>query len=148
VADLNFIPPMRSKVLVFFANAPPPVREMLSRALASEDYDGRWAANEREMLELAQDQHPDLLLLDFNRPLKRTLNTLEQLQAVNTFIPVILITEQRTEFDRAVAGHVTALMRKPFEVSLLLRKMREVLNPLPETAAVDQPATPISRAND
>jgi hypothetical protein len=55
VADLNFIPPMRSKVLVFFANAPPPVREMLSRALASEDYDGRWAANEREMLELAQD---------------------------------------------------------------------------------------------
>jgi DNA-binding response OmpR family regulator len=145
---INFIPPMRNKVLVFFANAPASVRRMLSRAPASEDYDARWVANEREVLELAQDQHPVLLLLGFTRPLKRTLNFLEQLQAVNAFAPVILITEQRTEFDRAVAGHVTALMPKPFEVSLLLQKIREVLNPLPETAAVDQPATPISRAND
>lgn len=145
---LNFIRAMRNKVLVFFANAPPAVREMLNRALASEDYDGRWAANDREALELAQDQHPDLLLLDFNRPLKRAMNTLEQLQAVNGFVPVILITEQRAEFERAVAGRVAALIRKPFEVSLLLRKMREVLHPLSETAAVDQRAPAKSRTND
>jgi DNA-binding response OmpR family regulator len=148
VADLNFFRPMRNKVLVFFANAPPSVREMLNRALASEDYDARWAANGREMLELSQNQHPDLLLLDFNRPLKHTLNVLEQLRAVNIFIPVILLIEQRTEFERAVAGRVAALLRKPFEMSLLLRKMQEVLNPLPEATepdGLDEHTTPISR---
>jgi two-component system response regulator (stage 0 sporulation protein F) len=148
VAHLNFIRPMRNKVLVFFANAPPSVREMLNRSLASGDYDGRWAANDREALELSQNQRLDLLLLDFNRPLKRALNTLGQLQAVNAFVPVILITEQKTEFERAVAGHVAALISKPFEVSLLLRTMREALHPLSETAAVDQHAPAKSRTDD
>lgn len=142
---------MKSRVLVFFANAPPAVREMLNRALASEDYDGRWAANEREALELSQNQWPDLLVLDFNRPLKRAINTLEQLQAVNAFVPIILITEQKTEFERAATGRVAALIRKPFEVSLLLRTMREILNPLPEATeldALDEHAPAISRTHD
>lgn len=142
---------MKNKVLVFFANAPPSVREMLNRALASEDYDGRWAANEREALELAQNQRPDLLLLDFNRPLKRAMDTLEQLQAVNAFVPVILIAEQRTRFESAVAGRVAALTRKPFEVSSLLRTMREILNPLPEATepdALGEHAPAISRTHD
>jgi DNA-binding response OmpR family regulator len=128
---------MRTKVLVFFANAPPSVREMLNRILPSENYEARWAANDREALELSQDQRPDLLLLDFSRPLKRALNTLEQLQAVSGSVPVILITEQRTEFQHVVAGRVAALIRKPFEVSMLLRTMREVLNALPGAAKPD-----------
>ena len=134
---LNLIQAMRTKVLLFFTNAPPSVREMLSRILQSEDYEARWAAEDREALELAETQHFDLLLLDFNRPLKRALNTLKQLQDMNVFVPIILITEQRTEFNRASAGRVAALIGKPFEVSLLLRTMREVLHALPETAEPD-----------
>ncbi|MBE0541865.1 MAG: response regulator [Verrucomicrobia bacterium] len=128
---------MRNKVLVFFANAPPSVREMLNRILESEDYEARWAASEREALDLARQQRPDLLLLDFNRPLRRAWDTLERLQAVNVSVPVILITEQRIEFDRAVAGRVAAFIRKPFEVSTLLRTMRELLDPLSEAAKPD-----------
>ena len=130
---LNFIRPMSNKVLVYFANAPPSVREMLNRALASADYDGLWAANDREALELSQNQRPDLLLLDFNRPLKRAMNVLEHLQAVNACVPIILIAQQRSKFEHAVAGRVAALISKPFEVSLLLRTMRHVLDALPET---------------
>ena len=140
---------MRNNVLIFFANAPPSVQEMLKRAMASGDYDGRWAANDQEALELWQTEWPDLLLLDLTRPLKRALNTLEQLQAVNAFVPVILITEQETVFEQAVAGRVAALIRKPFEVSLLLRTMREVLDARSEEAkpdALEQHA--LSRAND
>jgi DNA-binding response OmpR family regulator len=137
VAHFNFIRPMKDKVIVFFANAPPSVREMLNRILQSENYEALWAANDREALELLQNEHPDLLLLDFNRPLKRALNTLEQLQAVNALVPVILIAEQRAEFAHAEAGRVAALIRKPFAVSLLLQTMRDVLNPLPEAARPD-----------
>ena len=147
MGGLNFIRPMRNKVLMLFANAPPSVREMLNRILQSENYEALWAANDREALELSQDQRPDLLLLDFNRPLKRALNTLERLQAVNAFIPVILIAEQRTRFERAAAGRVAAIISKPFEVSLLLRTMREILNPLPEATepdALDEHAPAIS----
>ena len=138
---------MRNKVLVFFANAPPSVREMLNRILQSENNEALWAASDREALELSQDQRPDLLLLDFNRPLKRAINTLEHLEAVNAFIRVILITEQKTEFARAAAGRVAALISKPFEMSLLLRTMREILNPLPEATepdALDEHAPAIS----
>lgn len=125
---------MRNQVLLFFAHAPPSVGDLLLRALAPAGYAGRWAANEREMLTLAQNQRSGLLLLDFNWPLRRTLNALEQLQAVNAFVPVILITEQRIRFERAVAGRVAALIHKPFAVSLLLRTMGAVLNPLSEAA--------------
>lgn len=128
---------MKNKVLVFFANAPPSPREMLDRILQSENYATLWAATDREALELSRNERPDLLLLDFNRPLKRALNTLEQLQAVNALVPVILIAEQRAEFAPAEAGRVAALIRKPFEVSLLLRTMKEVLHPLPEAAQPD-----------
>ena len=128
---------MKDKVIVFFANAPPSVREMLNRILQSDNYEALWAANDREALELLQNEHPDLLLLDFNRPLKRALNTLEQLQAVNALGPVILIAEQRAEFAHTEAGRVAALIRKPFAVSLLLQTMRAGLNPLPEAAKSD-----------
>lgn len=128
---------MKNKVLVFFANAPPSLREMLNRILQSENYETLWAASDREVLELLQDQWPDLLLLDFNRSLKRAMNTLKQLQAVNAFVPVILVAEQRAEFAHAEAGRVAALIRKPFAVSLLLQIMRDVLNPLPEAAQPD-----------
>jgi hypothetical protein len=43
-------------------------------------------------------------------------------------------------------GRVAALLRKPFEVALLLQTMREVLNPLPDATepdALDEHATPI-----
>ena len=75
---------MNYKVLILFVDAPPSVREMLDRVLASEDYDGRWVASDRELVELLQSQRPDLMLLDFNRPLRRAVSILEQLQAVNT----------------------------------------------------------------
>ena len=140
---LNFIRPMSNKVLVYFANAPPSVREMLNRALASGDYDGLWAVNDREALELSQNQRPDLLVLDFNRPLRRVVNALEQLQAVNACAPIILIAQQRTEFEHAVASRVVTLISKPFEVSLLLRTMRQVLNALPEaTTGCSGPTRP------
>ena len=138
---------MRNKVLALFANAPLSVREMLNRILQSENYEARWAAHEREALNLSQDQRPDLLLLDFNRPLKRAMNSLEQLQAVNAFIPVILIAEQRTRFEHAVVGRVAVIISKPFEVSLLLRTLREILKPLPEAIepdALDEHAPAIS----
>jgi DNA-binding response OmpR family regulator len=132
VGRLNFIRPMSNKVLVYCANAPPSVREMLNRALASGDYDGLWAVNDRKALELSQNQRPDLLLLDFNRPLRRAMGALEQLQSVNACVPIILIAQQRIEFEHPVARRVAALICKPFEVSLLLRTMRQVLNALPE----------------
>lgn len=144
MADLNIIRPMKNKVLVFFANAPASVREMLNRVLQSENYRPLWAATSREALELARNEHPDLLLLDFNRPLnrplKRAFNVWEQLQAVNAFAPIILIAEPRTDLETAEANRVAALIRKPFEVSLLLRTMREVLSPLPEAATRNAPS--------
>jgi len=128
---------MKNKVLMFFASAPPSLREMLSRMLQSENYEARWTDDEQEAISLAQRQRFDLLLLDFNRPLKRALNALEQLRSVNPFAPVILIIERNTECERAVAGRFAALIRKPFAVSLLLEIMREVLTPLPEAAKSD-----------
>jgi DNA-binding response OmpR family regulator len=130
---------MKNKVLVFFVNAPASVREMLSRVLRLENYEPLWATNEQESLEFSRNQQPDLLLLDFNRPLKRVMNRLEQLQAASGFVPVILITENKTGLERTEAGRVAALIRKPFEVSLLLRTMSEVLHP------VLKPAQPEAR---
>lgn len=136
---------MRNKVLVFFANAPPMLREMLNRALVSGDYDGLWAANDREVLELMHKQRPDLLLLDFNRPLGRVMSALEQLLSMNACIPIILIAQKQTEFEHPVARRVAALISKPLEVSLLLRTMRQVLNALPEATTGYSGPTPPGR---
>jgi DNA-binding response OmpR family regulator len=61
------------------------------------------------------------------------MNVLEHLQAANACVPIILIAQQRSKSEHAVAGRVAALISKPFEVSLLLRTMRHVLDALPET---------------
>lgn len=142
---------MRNNVLMVFANAPPGVREILSRALAAEGYTGRWAVNDQEVLALLQHQRPDLVVVDFKPPLKRAMNTLEQLEAINPFVPIILITEQSTASMHTVADHVAGLIRKPFDVSLLLQTMRDVLEALPvvtEPDALHDHATLASRAND
>lgn len=128
---------MKNKVLVFFANAPDSFCEMLRRILPSEDYEPLWATNEREALELSRNQQPDLLLLNFNRPLKRAMPSLKQLQAASGFVPVILITENEAGFDPAEAVRVAALIRKPLEVSLMLRTMSEVFHPLSQPAQPD-----------
>lgn len=118
MCNLGFIWPVKNKVLVFIADVLAWVREMLSRILPSENYEPLWATNERGALGLSRNQQPDLLLLDFNRPLKRVMNSLELMQCASGFVPVILITENNAGFERAEA--VETFRRELDHINLLL----------------------------
>ena len=73
------------------------------------------------------------LLLDLNRPLQEARDIFERLSALNPAMPVVIVTEKKTEFEQTVAERVGALLEKPFRVAALIHAMEVLLRRPPET---------------
>lgn len=84
-----------------------------------------------EGLQLAQDQHPDAILLDVMMPDMDGPSTLQQLQSNTSTaqIPVIFLTAKVQGSDRKRFGElgVAAILAKPFDPMLLCSQIAEAL---------------------
>jgi len=109
----------------------PDVVTMVERILNAERYDVVRAYDGISALDLAESEHPDLILLDIMMPMMSGYEVCEQLKAnpLTQGIPVMCLTSAHTMDARAQskrAGAVTMVM-KPFTPAELVAQIRRHL---------------------
>ena len=121
---------MRKKVLI--VDDDESLVEVLQKRLEVSGYDTVTAYEGIRAVQMAHREKPDLILLDWMIPTGHGGTVLESLGSKNDTrrIPVIIITgvyEKLKESENELPKVVQAVLRKPIDTKVLLKKMREVL---------------------
>ena len=117
------------------------IRETVALALASAGHDVSRADSVAAARHVVRTQPPDLVVCDIYMPGETGLDLLVELQLLPAPPRVILMTARGTVETAALAGRVGAFdyLAKPFDVAVLLDRVRAALAPAP--AAAPPPAT-------
>ena len=104
------------------------LRRSLAFNLQQAGYETLTAANAEDGLALAEQQIPDLILLDINLPGMDGLDALKRLR-LEHHIPVIMLTARRRELDEVLGLELGAddYVTKPFDFNVLLAHVKAVL---------------------
>ncbi|MCM8775780.1 MAG: response regulator [Candidatus Omnitrophica bacterium] len=109
----------------------PDVLEMLGNRLVANHYEVISASTGLEGLEKAQNEKPDLILLDVMMPGMDGLEVLKRLKSSNLTrnIPVLIISAkvQKESIQKAIAAGAVDYFVKPFPVSDLLGKIQKMV---------------------
>ena len=109
------------------------------------------ARNGPEGLDLAQREHPDLILLDVMMPEMDGPQTLQALRqhASTADIPIVFLTAKalQSEIDRLRQFDVCGVLSKPFDPLTLAARLREVMSDvrpaqIPSGASAPNPLSP------
>ena len=104
------------------------VRLELTRALEQEHFEVLWTATTQEAVEAYNRRHIDLLLLDLNQPLKVGWDIFEPLGALIPGLPIIMVTEKKTELEQTVAERVGTRLENPFSLPALIQTIHLLLD--------------------
>ncbi len=121
----------------------PQIRRALSVNLQARGYDVDTAASGEEALQLAADEHPDVVLLDLGLPGIDGTDVVRGLR-VWSEVPIIILSVRDAEADKVAALDAGAddYVTKPFGINELLARLRAALRrhqPVSEAAAVETP---------
>ena len=109
------------------------MRRVLERRILSWGYAVVTAADGLEVLRVAKERRPDLILLDVMMPNLNGLEACRQLKADNETrqIPIILVTAKAGQLsgEQIEAAGVFASVPKPYDVAELLALIQKVLGP-------------------
>lgn len=119
----------KTKILV--VDDEPNIVQTLKDRLEMNEYIVATAGNGAEGLKQAQEQEPDLILLDVIMPIMDGHEMLEKLreQAWGQEISVIMLTarSQAQDIARAKACNIDDYIIKPFDLSELLEKIESII---------------------
>lgn len=119
----------KTKILV--VDDEPNIVQTLKDRLEMNDYTVYTACNGDEGLRRAQEDAPDLILLDVIMPVMDGLEMLEKLRAQDwgKEISVIMLTarSQTQDIERAKACDIDDYIIKPFDLSELLEKIEGII---------------------
>ena len=118
-----------SAVKILVVDDEPPIRRLLRVGFGTEGYTIIEAANARDAVDLARDEHPDLILLDLGLPDMPGHVLLEKWRAEMLDLPIVVLSSRTDE-----AGIVRALelgaddyVTKPFGMKELIARVRVAL---------------------
>jgi len=103
-------------------------RLLYEEELRDEGYRVLTAADGREALEVAQREHPDLVLLDINMPVMDGLDTLGKLLEVDHHIPVIIHTAYPGYQDSFTSWSADAYVVKSSDLTELKQTVLQLLS--------------------
>lgn len=119
---------MKKTVLVLLLDAVPWTRATLERVLEQAGWDVLWTAGLSEAMAAARRHPVDLLLLDFNRPLRGGEDPYERLLSLNPGARVVLLTKHPTAHERSLADAAGALLfEKPVNRDALTHALAALL---------------------
>lgn len=118
------------------------LRQLLARYLSGQGFTVREAANGRDGLSLAAENHCDIVVLDIMLPDINGLEVLRQLRA-QTHLPVVLLTARGDETDRIVGFEVGAddYIPKPCNPRELVARLQAILRRVAWDQATDVDAS-------
>lgn len=116
---------------VLIADDEPDLVTMLMVRLRHEGYEVIIARNGSECVALAQQENPDLIVMDVMMPLKNGYDACEEIgkNPKTSHIPIILVTALSQKENVTIGKHLGAreYVVKPFNVNTLLLKIRDVI---------------------
>lgn len=123
--------PMTSPARILIADDDPALSMLLSAALEDAGYEVLVANNGDQLVRMAQDQIPDLILVDLMMPLMDGFEAIRQLRndTRTSHLPMIILTarsassEVVTGFDSGADDYII----KPYDVDVLLARIRSHL---------------------
>jgi len=117
---------------ILLAEDDPGVAELLTRLLST-SYDVIHAPDGQRALELAQEDPPDLLLLDVMMPNLDGFAVAEELKkkGEGKHPPIIFITAKGSAMDviHGIQKGARAYITKPFQIKDVLEKVRKAIGP-------------------
>jgi CheY-like chemotaxis protein len=105
----------------------PALREILSRILTAENYLVLAATNGIEALQIAAENHIDLVLLDLNMPGQSGWETFQRLAADHPLLPVLIITGCSNQVFTALGAGVGGLLEKPLDFARMRQTVRHLI---------------------
>ena len=104
---------------------------MLMTYILKRDYEFFRARNGQEAVELAQSEHPDMVLMDMKMPVMDGFEATRQIKAACPDIPIIALTANAFDTDRARAtaagcvGFVSKPVNAAYCLEVIAKHMRE-----------------------
>lgn len=121
---------VKQKITIVVADDHPIFRDGLCKLLAlEEDFQVVAQAQDgREVLQILEQQSPDILLLDLRMPNLDGLQTLQRLQSNRSRTKVIVLTasEDKAEFVQAMKFGTSGIVLKQTATDLLIKSIRKV----------------------
>lgn len=116
---------------ILVADDDPALCLLLSETLQDAGYDVTIASNGDELVRMAQDQPPDLILVDLMMPLMDGFEAIRQLRndTRTAHLPMIILTARSTSSDVVVGFDSGAddYIIKPYDIDVLLARIRSHL---------------------
>lgn len=116
---------------VLLADDDPGLRRLIGTTLGTEDFDLLQADDGEQALQIARQQHPELVLLDVNMPKLDGFEVCRHLKSEpeTSGIKVVMLTARSEEVDRARGREAGAdeYFTKPFSPVQLLNKVYALL---------------------
>jgi DNA-binding response OmpR family regulator len=106
--------------------------------LEQEYFEVLWTATTQEAVAAYNRRHIDLLLLDLNQPLKVGWDIFEPVGALHPTLPIVMVTEKKTELEQTVAERVGTRLEKPFSLRTLIRTIHLLLGQPTQTHSASE----------
>ncbi len=124
------------------------LRRSLAFHLEQAGYQVQTSANAEDALSIFQRQPPDLILLDIGLPGMDGLDALKAFKAQRD-VPIIYLSARRRDLDQVVGLELGAddYITKPFDIDVLLARVKAVLRRTLAPPEANLPPTPVSVGN-
>lgn len=110
----------------------------LSHVLRQAGYIVRWAQDGEQGVRMAEEEPPDLIILDYMMPLKSGFEACRELRQMPRLrdVPILALTafgrnigETHGPSGQQAAAHVRDCLEKPVEPNVLLERVAQALSP-------------------
>ena len=114
--------------LILICDDDPVVHESLGLYLTSEGYEHQSAYDGQQALEMFENQHPDLIVLDLMMPKMSGTDVCRTIRQKSS-VPIIMLTAKGEEIDRILGLELGAddYIEKPFSPREVLARIKAVL---------------------
>lgn len=107
------------------------MRKILRNILEDMEFDNIWEADDgNEAVEMCEEKHPDLVLLDIVMESMDGIDALEEIQEMDADVDVIMISAvgQQQMMTKALDKGADAFIKKPFENDKVRETVNDVIN--------------------
>ena len=115
--------------LVLIVDDDEAVRTTLYKVIRSNGLDAHQAASGKEALQMVQDRHYDLILLDVNMQGMDGFTVVQQLRSRNVRTPIIIVSGRKEDYDTLYGLDIGAddYVTKPFNPIILGAKVKALI---------------------